>query len=244
MPNLQIVGGTQAFRDILDEFENFETRLMKDPPPKLIALKDDPVVLACAAYRMYQENQRLRWLDFDQVVVWGEDREQAERLKAYYKNQFVETTFKMLKNTNNRGLSPFRRKLYLLANNDLPITDREIGLLYRLPYFYAEDLALDEVMQSTESVAHHVPAHEQTLNLTLIKKVLRSRTAGESNQYWFKDQSNSHAYMLSVKTDNVLANLFDSMAHKPLEVASTVLCKQMQGRPKHVYFQLAGPRVL
>jgi hypothetical protein len=245
MPNLQIVGGTQAFQDILeDEVEDLETRLARQTPPKLITLKDDPVVLACAAYRMYQENQRLRWLDFDQVVVWEDDREQAELLKSYYKNQFVETTFKMLKSSNNRGLSPFRRKLYLLANNDLPITDQEIGLLYRLPYFYAEDLALDEVMQSTESIAQHVPAHKQSLNLTLIKKVLRSRSAGESNQYWFKEQSNSHAYMLPVKADNVLANFFDSMAYKPLAVESIVLCKQMQGRPKHVYFQLAGPRVL
>ena len=244
MPNLRIVGGTQAFQDILDEFEDFETRLMKDPPPKLVTLKDDPVTLACAAYRMYQENPRHRWLDFDQVVVWQEDREQAERLKAYYRNQFVETTFKMLKSTNNRSLSSFRRKLYLLVNSDLQITEREVGLLHRLPYFYAEDLALDEVMQSTESIAEHIPAHQQTLNLTLIKKVLRSRNAGESNQYWFRDQSNPHAYMLSVKTDNVLANFFDSMAHRPLALESVVVCKQMQGRPNHVYFQLAGPRVL
>ena len=244
MPNLRIVGGTQAFQDILDEFEDFETRLMKDPPPKLVTLKDDPVTLACAAYRMYQENPRHRWLDFDQVVVWQEDRAQAERLKAYYRNQFVETTFKMLKSTNNRSLSSFRRKLYLLVNSDLQITEREVGLLHRLPYFYAEDLALDEVMQSTESIAEHIPAHQQTLNLTLIKKVLRSRNAGESNQYWFQDQSNSHAYMLSVKTDNVLANFFDSMAHRPLALESVVVCKQMQGRPNHVYFQLAGPRVL
>ena len=217
---------------------------MKDPPPKLITLKDDPVVLACAAYRMYQENHRLRWVDFDQVVVWGEDREQAELLKAYYRNQFVEATFNMLKNTNNRGLSSFRRKLYLLCNNDLPITDREIGLLYRLPYFYAEDLALDDIMRSTESVLQHIPAHKQKLNLTLIKKVLRSRNAGESYQYWFRDATNPCAYMLSVKTDNVLANLFDSLAERPLKVESTVLCKQMQGRSNHVYFQLAGPRVL
>lgn len=244
MPNLRIVGGTQAFQDILDEFEDFEKRLTKEPTPKLIALKDDPVVLACAAYRTYQENPRLRWVDFDQVVVWQDDREEAERLKAYYRNRFVETTFKMLKSTNNQSLSSFRRKLYLLCNNDLQITDREVGLLHRLPYFYAEDLALDEVMQSTESVATHIPAHKQTLNLTLSKKILRSRNSGESYQYWFRDDTNSHAYMLSVKTDNILANLFDSIAHRPLEVESVVVCKQMQGRPNHVYFHLAGPRVL
>jgi hypothetical protein len=244
MPNLQIVGGTQAFQDILDEFKDFETRLTKEPPPKIIALKDDPVVLACAAYRMYQENPRHRWMDFDQVVVWHADREEAERLKAYYRNRFAETTFNMLKRTNNRGLSSFRRKLYLLATNDLQITEREIGLLHRLPYFYAEDLALDEIMQSMTSVAEHIPAHKQTLNLTLIKKVLRSRNAGESNQYWFRDDTNSYAYMLPVQTDNILANFFDSMADKPMAVEAMVVCKQMQGRTNYLYFQLASPRVL
>lgn len=243
MPNLKIVGGTEAFQNILDEFENFETRLMKDSPPKLLKLPDDPVVLACAAYRMYQENPRHRWLDFEQVVVWQEDREQAEHLKAYYRNQFVETTFKMLKSVNNRSLSSFRRKLYLLATNDLPITDKEIGLLYRLPYFYAEDLALDDIMNTTTSV-EHVPAHKQTLNLTLMKKVLRSRSAGEINQYWFRDASNSHAYMLPIKTDNILGNFFESIADRPLAVESMVVCKQLQGRPDHVYFHLAGPRAV
>ena len=244
MPNLKIVGGTPAIQAILDEFEDFETRLTKDIPPKLVSLKDDPVVLACAAYRMYQENARHRWMDFDQVVVWQDDREEAERLKAYYRNRFVETTFKMLKSTNNQNLSSFRRKLYLLVNGDLQITEREVGLLHRLPYFYAEDLALDEVMQSTESVAEHIPAHKQALNLTLIKKVLRSRNSGESNQYWFRDASNSHAYMLPVTTDNILGNLFDSLVDRPLKVECVVICKQMQGRTNHLYFHLAGPRLL
>lgn len=240
--SLQIVGGTQTIQDILDEIKNSEYSVL-ETPGKLIKLKADPVVLACAGYRMYQENSLHRWMDFDQVVVWQDDVEQAERLKAYYRNQFKETTFRMLKSTTGKGLSSFRRKLYLLATGDLPITDKEIGLLHRLPYFYAEDLALDEIVQATKSV-EYVPAHNQTLNLTLFKKVLRSRSAGETNQYWFLEQSNCHAYMLPVKTDNNLANFFDSQVNRPLNLESVVICKQMQGRSNHVYFQLAAPRIV
>lgn len=243
MPNIKIVSSNPLFQNILDEFEDFERRITPKTP-KLVSLKDDPVVLACAAYRMYQENPRDRWIDFDNVVVWQDDREEAERLKSYYREKFKETTFMMLKSTNNAELTPFRRKLYLLANNDLLITEREVGLLYRLPYFYYEDLALDDIVTNTISVPEHHPACKFDLNLTLYKKVLRSRNSGETNQYWFKDEKCPSAFMLPVKTDNSLANFFESMAHKPMHVESIVVCKQMQGRPGHIFYQLAGPSLV
>lgn len=228
--------------DLVEEFEDFDKRRYSEPPPKIVKLPDDPVVLACASYRMYQENPRHRWLPFSQVVVWQDDREQAERLKAYYREGFKQTTFQMLKNVNRSALSSFRRKLYQLVNGDLTITDKEIGLLYRLPYFYAEDLALDSVVSATQTIPENLPAHKQELKLNLFKKVLRSRSSKEIDQYWFTEETNSHAYMIPVNTDNVLANFFDSMADKPLHVEAVVVYKQMQGNRNHAYFQVAGPR--
>lgn len=243
MPNIKIVGGTQTIQDILDNLDVFDAgRRHAEPPPKIVKLPDDPVVLACASYRMYLENPRHRWLNFESVVVWQDDREEAERLKAYYRERFKETTFKMLKSTNGRSLSSFRRKLYQLVNGDLAITDREIGLLYRLPYFYAEDQDLDSVITATKSIAEHIPAHQQVMKLKLFKKILRSRNSGEVTQYWFTEESNSHAYMLPVKSDNNLANFFDSISDRPMNLESVVICKQMQGNRNHAYFQIAGPR--
>jgi len=245
MPNIQIVGGTKTIQDILDDLEEFGAHATRSvPPPKLVKLKDDPVVLACASYRMYQENDRHRWLDFEQVVVWDDDREEADRLKAYYRERFKETTFNMLKSVNNVGLSSFRRKLYQLVNGDLAITEKEIGLLYRLPYFYAEDQALDSIASATESIPEHIPAHKQVLKLTLLKKVLRSRSSGEVDQYWFTEESNRCAYMLPVKTDNILANFFDSIVSKRLDIEAVVVYKQMQGSRNHAYFQIAAPRAI
>jgi hypothetical protein len=242
MPNVTIASTNQTFQNILDEFEDFDRRNYKEPPPKLIKLPDDPVVLACASYRMYLENPRHRWLDFESVIIWQDDREQAEHLKAYYREQFKETTFRMLKNVNHAGLSSFRRKLYQLVNGDLTITDKEIGLLYRLPYFYAEDLSLDSVAAVTKSVPEHLPAHKQVLKLHLFKKILRSRSSKEINQFWFTEETNSHAYMIPISVDNVLENFFDSITYKPLHIEATVFCKQMQGSRDHTYFQIAGPR--
>ena len=243
MPNIKIVSSNPLFQNILDEFENFERKL-SPALPKLVELKDDPVVLACASYRMYKENPRDRWVDFSSVVVWQDDREEAERLKTYYREKFKEDTFQMLKQVNGSSMSPFRRKLYLLSNNDLVITEKEIGLLYRLPYFYYEDMALDDIVANTKTISETHPACKFDLNLTLYKKVLRSRSSNEINQYWFKEARSPHAFMLPVKTDNNLANFFESMATRPLHVESVVICKQMQGRPEHVYYQLAGPQLV
>lgn len=234
---------TVDLQTVIDEWVS-DTTALEDKPAKLVTLKDDPVVLACAGYRMHLENPRIRWLDFDHVVVWDDDREEAERLKAYYREHFKETTFRMLKNVNNRSLTSFRRKLYQLANGDLTITDKEIGLLHRLPYFYAEDLGLDSVVASTESVPAHIQPHQQVLKLNLFKKVFRSRSSKELNQYWFTEETNGHAYMIPVNVDNVLANFFDSIANKPLHVEGMVFCKQMQGHRNHTYFQIAAPRAI
>ena len=243
MPNIKIVGGTSTIQKILDDIDEFGAgRRYAEPPPKIRKLPDDPVVLACASYRMYLENPRHRWLDFESVVVWQDDREEAERLKAYYREGFKQTTFQMLKNVNNHGLSNFRRKLYQLVNGDLVITDREIGLLYRLPYFYAEDLALDSVVDATKTVPAHIPAHRQILKLNLFKKVLRSRSSKEINQYWFTEETNGHAYMLPVNADNNLANFFDSLANNTLNIEAVVVYKQMQGNRNHAYFQIADPK--
>ena len=245
MPNIKIVGGTPTIQSILDDLDEFGTgRRYIEPPPKIVKLPDDPVVLACASYRMYLENPRHRWLDFESVVVWQDDREEAERLKAYYRERFKETTFQMLKNVNNHGLSSFRRKLYQLVNGDLTITQKEIGLLYRLPYFYAEDLALDSVASATETIPTHIPAHKQELKLRLFKKILRSRTSKEINQYWFTEETNGHAYMLPVDVDNILGNLFDNLVDQPLHIEAVVVYKQMQGSRNHAYFQIAGPRAI
>jgi len=247
MTNIKVASMPKTITQILDDLglnDIGTNRRFRDPPSRLVKLPDDPVVLACASYRMYQENPRHRWMDFEQVVVWQGDREEAERLKAYYQEKFKQSTFDRLKNTNSTGLSEFRRKLFMLVNNDLQITDREIGMLYRLPYFYAEDLGLDFIMNSTKSAPQHVPMQKQVLKLTLLKKILRSRNGGEFNQYWFAEQSSDYVYMLPVKTDNILANFFDGMTSKPLKIESTVICKNLQGRNDHRYFYLADPRLV
>jgi hypothetical protein len=140
-------------------------------------------------------------------------------------------------------VSEFRRKLSLLVNNQLKITTAEIGLLHRLPYFYAEDLALDEITRVTESVARSPGDEIETLSGTfqLLKRVLRSRRSGEHYQYWFTSNLSPAAYLLSVKSDNPLRTLIESMLTLPsLQLKAQMFVKPFQGRAPRQYFSMGA----
>lgn len=209
-----------------------------------IKFSDDPITLACASYRTWTEGYRQRWTDFDQVVVWEGDRDTASELRAYYRDQTAHVLFDVLKHTNNqRPVSEFRRKLSLLVNNQLKITTAEIGLLHRLPYFYAEDLALDEITRVTESVARSPGDEIETLSgeFQLLKRVLRSRRSGEHYQYWFTSNLSPAAYLLSVKSDNPLRTLIESMLTLPsLQLKAQMFVKPFQGRAPRQYFSMGA----
>ncbi len=214
-----------------------------------IKFSDDPITLACASYRTWTENCNQRWADFDQVVVWEGDRDTASELRAYYRDQTAHVLFDVLKHTNNqRPVSEFRRKLSLLVNNQLVITQAEIGLLHRLPYFYAEDLALDEIARVTESVARSPfddsPFDEvETLSgqFQLLKKVLRSRRSGEHYQYWFTSNLSPAAYLLSVKSDNPLRTMIESVVNRPsLQLKAQMFVKPFQGRAPRQHFSMGA----
>ena len=216
-----------------------------------IKFSDDPITLACASYRTWAEHPDQRWTEFDKVVVWEGDRDTASELRAYYRDRTAHVLFDVLKHTNNqRPVSEFRRKLSLLVNDQLVITMAEIGLLHRLPYFYAEDLALDEIARVTESVPVSSPGASDTRlgefeivsgQFQLLKKVLRSRRSGEHYQYWFTSNHSAAAYLLSVKSDNPLRAMIESVVTLPtLQLKAHMFVKPFQGRAPRQYFNMGA----
>jgi len=206
-----------------------------------IAFKEDPVVLACAAYRTWQETPHLRWADFNTVTVQPQDRTQAELVRTYYRDRIMIDT---LKNSNTgRPISRFRQTLYSILNNNCKITQSEIGLLHRLPYFYAEDTALDRVMLLTKSVPNREAARQSGEQIqsrfTLIERVLRSASPGESVQFWFGCDLDSAPYCLTVQASNPLLGLLDSLVQKPVDLQAQVWCKVHRGHYRdRAYYSL------
>ena len=192
----------------LEEFE--DTKPGQPLKKRVLTFKEDPIALACASYRIWKETPARRWTDLDTVVVWQDDIEQAQALRKYYRERLVMSA---LKNVNSNS-SEFRRKLGALVTDQLEITKDELGLLYRLPYFYAEDLDLDYVVENTAGAKiQPLPQDSEPMVLPFrpLKKILRSRRSAETYQYWWTTHKHGVPFMIAVKTDNPLLSIIDTL---------------------------------
>jgi len=208
MLNTQIMQLSSILNDWLDENSNFTE---PESPKKTLTFKQDPIACACASYRIWKENPVRRWSDLDSVVVWQDDIEQAQALRRYYRERLVMSALKK----RNGNISEFRRKLGALVTDQLELTKNELGLLYRLPYFYAEDQDIDYVVENTANSSEIAPvlADFQPMTMTFrpLRKIFRSRRSGETNQYWWTADSGGVPFSLSVRVDNPLMGMIDSL---------------------------------
>lgn len=229
MPN---VIATNLYEDV----ENLLEWTTIEPPPKPVTFKDDPVALTCASYRLWKMGGP-RWSDINFAPVSEEDRVTALELKKYYRDRLV---FDALKNGTN-GRSEFRNKLARLVIDDLVYTDKEVGMLYRLPYFYEEDLALDRVVNQTSTAEESFRGHKQVATYTLIEKILRSRRSGDYYNYWFSSDVDKSAYYVTIKDDNSMRPLFESVIKQPVQAESMIYTKTYQGYHRNrTYYAMAN----
>jgi hypothetical protein len=113
----------------------------------------------------------------------------------------------------------FQNKMNGFLADTRPLKTDELGILYRIPYFYQEDLALDKVFEGATNIleVEGVPfSNHATLEarLTPVREVLRSRRAGDYVQFWFSD-INGQRHTYDVKADNKLITVFRSLFRQP-----------------------------
>lgn len=201
-----------------------------------VVFKDDPVAMACASYRLSQEGG-FAWLDLHAVTVEPRDREVAADIRRYYADRLLMTALK------SKGvMSEFRRKLYGVVTDNYQLKKSEEGLLYRLPYFYAEDTGIDHVMSQTQSASMVNAATAKIAGkFTLIKKIFCSRANASSHwQFWFVRNTSPSPYLVEIKDDNVLYKLFDTLTQQPqMFSAATTHFKQHRGHYRdRVYIKM------
>jgi len=178
-----------------------------------IVFKDDPIALTCASNRLGQQ-RGFAWLDLhsDSVTVEPQDRATAADIRKYYADRLLLTALK-----SNSVMSEFRRKLYGVITDNYQLKKSEEGLLYRLPYFYAEDTGLDHVMSQTQSASITDASTAKIAGkFTLVKKIFCSRANAKSHwQFWFVRNNSPEPYLVEIKDDNVLYKLFDTLTREP-----------------------------
>ena len=216
----------------------------RKPEPVLARFSDDPIALSIQSYLIWKNNPHRRWVPVDEVGrVTPEARDMAHNLRTYFLHR---NTMKVL-----QGQQPteFQNKMNGLLNDIRPLPQDEMGLLYRLPYFWQEDLALDQVFEGATNieavqagpglpVIRHLTTHVQ---LTPIREVLRSRKSGDFVQFWFADSAGQrHVY--AVRSDNALISVFRSLfKRESIQVKAQAMLNRLPG--SHIrtnYWKLSG----
>jgi hypothetical protein len=224
--------------NILSATLDFEDNLewTSKVPEQDMEFDEDPVASSCASYRAFLETS-IRWVELRDVTVTDQDREQAAQIRKYYSDRIL------LAAVAAKGeMSEFRRKLYGLLIGQTGIKKRDVGLLYRLPYFYAEDIAMDQVMEQTETVSDNGTSTRLVAGkFQVIRRVQVSRRSGESVQLWLQKDSGKFPYMIASKLDNPFLTLVESVLKQPIALQATAHLKHHRGHYRsRLYYQLAN----
>ena len=223
-----------------EDFSNLLNSVLSEgssePSPEPLAkFKDDPIALACASYRYYVKNHSDRWRNFDMVQVIDEDREQARKIRQYYTQRLMFAALQAKKQT-----SEFRTKLGAFLTGNHELTVNEIGLLYKLPYFYAEDIALDSIVERTTSAPVIRSPELRRMRLTPLTKIFKSRRGAESCQYWFRSNE-GYGCAITVPTNNPLKSIVESLMYRDsFEISAFTQHKSHWNHQTHQYYQLAN----
>lgn len=226
-----------------------EVKSFFDEPADLpIEYADDALTLSCVSYRLWLEKSWIRWSRLEEVTdkVTEADRVMAQNIRDYYVSRL---TFARLCNI---PLTAFQENLGAFLIDKRVLKTSEQGLLYCLPYFYAEDCGKDWVFENTEPVnfegndEHPFPKHItfEGLILSPIKEVYAFRKTGDKHLFWFKDQKN-HPFVFEIKTGNTLISLFRSLfKRQKITIDCSVRAVKLNGpRRRQSYYKILDPEL-
>lgn len=197
--------GTFTIESVVDlDLELFE----KERDHRPLTEKADPLALSWAAYHVWEKFPGRRWADWNDLEVFDHDREIAKETRRYYRNKLALRALK-----GNGEQTRFAQDLYDICNGGVMRYCHK-GLLYRLPYFYVEDIRRAELQEHTQAqpTVDNVPPYlrgETTLHLERYGRIFRSRRSGETMEYWFHDRDTGYAVKWPVAYDNPLRSLVD-----------------------------------
>lgn len=174
--------------------------------------KQDPLALSWAAYHVWENFPQRRWVDWADIEARDHDITMAEHTRRYYRDKIALRAL-----SNNNALTAFQKDLYDICNGGI-LRECHRGMLYRLPYFYAEDVARQEL----RDLFKNRPAFDQrpvwskhaekvTMQLAPVMKIFKSRKNSEIMEYWFQETSCDHPVMWAIKYDNPLRSMVDNL---------------------------------
>lgn len=182
---------------------------------------EDPLVLACALKSICTENAFYSLNDQRVKEAITQDiRDHAEVVRKYYTKKFFWTNL-----SNGKALSPFRQRLcYLLENRIRETKDKDVGIYFKLPWFYDEDMVHDKLKQTYKTTDLPQPdfkVQPVAIRLTFVDISKGWQAKRKVERFWFKDENN-YLYGITIPDDNVLLEMFkDIILKKETHVFTT-----------------------
>ena len=200
---------------------DFDNIFSSDYKEKIVEFKEDPLVLAVSLKELLDNNPHIYYsLEEERVAenVTDETRTLAEQIRKYYGRKYFWSNL-----SNSRQMSDFRgRVCYLLENRIHVCKDKDMGIYYKLPYFYAEDMIYDDFKKqyNTTDVPQVIRGGVKPVKSQLTLKYLKSTSSRQQkrniNRFWFTD--NTYLYNIEVNNDNPLLEMFKQLVVEKVEV--------------------------
>lgn len=176
--------------------------------------EQDALIVSCTVHRL-RDKQGLN-LSLNDPKIYNyindQDRELAENIRGYYSKKL------MLLQLKNSSMSKFRSDLAkFISGNVVEVDIETLGMVYRLPEFYAYDIALDQMYETvytnkiTRKIFQDYTETKRVCNFRPVNKLLRTRRGSKIWQYWYAVDQNNYAGMITVMHDNPLKPLWDKL---------------------------------
>lgn len=206
----------------------------------------DPFAAAVNSWRFWK-NGGYRWAELESRKPTAEDYALAREMCAYYRDK---VGMRALLGTQ---MTKFQQTLYsILVEGHTEIQECHRGMLHKLPYFYAEDMERKELLDRFNGVMTLSPPVHVLLDaddprvvkyLTPVKRLLCSRSGGESIEYWFTDNQ-GHPVLFKMMYAAALREMFDGLFELPgLALAGTYRVAQLR-LAGFAHFMISAPRLV
>lgn len=209
----------------MNSFASLIADLPQDPK-SLVDYHSDPIALAWASRNLWLANPGGgRWHNLNHIVASEQDLAVAQHIRRYYRDRVMMTMIRQ-----NNKITEFRRKLYGLVTDSVDLSANDQGLIHRLPYFYAEDLVTDSVVEQTFAARPTAPERIQD-TFCLRATALRSVKGGDVTQFWLQAQNHQPdaAWLLTVSANNPFHRLITGLLRQPVRLEGWAHYKQMRG---------------
>lgn len=232
------MNATIDLAELFKEWENDISQKQFEPLREPEAtFTDDPLALSCASHRYFLEHGA-PFSELATNTVMPGDRERAQEIRKYYAEKFMWQALK------GRPMTEFRSKMGQFLSGNYNLRTNELGMLYKIPYFYQEDVTIDGIISKATTVTRpeHISNRVRVKYLTTITMYRKQRNI---KQFWFED-SEHHTYMLSSTMDNPLISLVEHLVdRKEVDLIANLHVRQFfNSNDDKCYFEMTRIRPL